>query len=371
MARKPKGIFRGRSNSRREGEQRLSADVGERALETLAEVLAILGRHSFAIGDTSEETRRALFEEWSRHLTLRTPPPGEKAVEPGTAVRRSWAGVRHFVSRERQEEKSYVSRSTGDLRTALWAVVQGLGWTVIEIQAADDKLRDELQRFMGTVRDRSPDEIVREVWGLVDRLQDIVAERQKRHDSHMSKLGKQMRVMRAELAEARRSMETDSLTRLFNRRAFDGQLDRISALNTITGDVSCLAMIDIDHFKAVNDTHGHPAGDETLRQLGRCVATTFPRKTDFIARYGGEEFAVIFERDGLDDVRSILERLMDNVRVMRVAIEDSEIGITVSIGVAEQRPGEDGASWLARADRALYQAKDAGRDCIVEFGGDD
>jgi len=336
VARKPKGIFRGRSGDRRGDQRRLPADVGERALETLAEVLAILGRQAFAMGDLSEEARREEFEGWSRHLTLRQPPPGDKTVEPGKGVRRSWAGVRHFVSRQRQEEKAFVARSTGDLRTALWAVVQGLGWTVIEVQAADDKLRGELQRFMGTVRDRPPDDIVREVWTLVDRLQEIVAERQKRHDSHMSKLSKQMRVMRAELAEARRSMETDSLTQLFNRRAFDGQLERISALNTITGDVSCLAMIDIDHFKSVNDTHGHPAGDEVLRQLGRCIATTFPRKTDFIARYGGEEFAVIFERDGLDDVRPILERLMDNVRVMRIEFEERRVGVTVSIGVAEQ-----------------------------------
>jgi len=343
--------------------------VGERALETLAEVLSILGRHAFALGDESPEARRERFEGWSRHLTLRTPPPGEKALEPGEAVPRSWAGVRHFVGRERKEEEAYVDRSTGDLRTALWAVVQGLGWTVIEVQAADDELRDELQRFMGTVRDRPADDIVREVWGLVDRLQEIVAERQKRHESHMSELGKQMRVMRAELAEARRTMEIDPLTQLFNRRAFDGQLDRISALNTITGDVSCLAMIDIDHFKVVNDTHGHPAGDEVLRQLGRCIATTFPRKTDFIARYGGEEFAVIFERDGLDDVRAVLERLMDNVRVMRIGVGEVEIGITVSIGVAEQQPGEDGAGWLARADKALYEAKNAGRDRVAEAAG--
>ena len=374
MARRKKTLFRSRFRSRertdRGAEESLSGDVGERALETLAEVLTILGRHAFDLGDSPASERRTRFEGWSRHLTLRTPPPGEQRVEAGEITRRSWAGIRHFVTQQRQQEKEYVARSTGNLRTALWAAVQGLGGTVLDVQATDDKLRDELRQFMGTVRDSPPEEVMRETRGLVDRLQDIVAQRQGRQKTRMRKLSEQMRSMRAELTEARRSMESDPLTRLFNRGAFDSQLERISALNTITGDVSCLGMIDIDHFKVVNDTHGHPAGDEVLRQLGRCLATTFPRKTDFIARYGGEEFAIIFERDSLADILPLAEKLLENVREMTVEVDDAVIGVTVSVGLAEQHPGEDGASWLERADRALYRAKDAGRDQVAESDGE-
>jgi len=366
VARRKKSLFRGKERRPVKDEVSLPGGVGERALETLAEVLAILGRHAFALEDVSAARRRDQFEGWSKHLTLRTPPPGEKRVEAGELTSRSWAGIRHFVSQQRQQEKDHFSRSTGNLRTALWAVVQGLGWTVLDVQASDDKLRDELQRFMSTVRASPPEDVVRETWGLVDRLQDIVAQRQGRQKTHLRKLSEQMRIMRDELTEARRSMESDALTRLFNRRAFDGQLERIAALNTITGDISTLAMVDIDHFKVVNDTYGHPAGDEVLRQLGRCLSTTFPRKTDFIARYGGEEFVIVFERDSLKEVRPLADRLLDNVRELTVEVDDEVIGVTVSVGLAEQRAGEAAAAWLERADKALYRAKDEGRDRMVE-----
>ncbi len=363
------GGDRGRERRKERGDgERLSRREGERALETLSDVLASLGRHAFDLEEQTGEARRELFEGWSRHVALRVPAPGDDPVDDAEPVPRDWAGVRHFVSRQRQAERSHVARSTGNLRAALWAVVQGLSWTVLEAQASDGKLREEMQRFLGTVREAPPDDIVREVWSLVDRMQAIVAERQDRQNQHLNQLGEQMRIMRSELASARRSMESDPLTRLFNRRAFDEQLERLAALNTISGDASTLVMVDIDHFKKVNDEHGHPAGDEVLRQLSRCLVNAFPRRTDFIARYGGEEFVVLFERDPLDQVRPLLERLLASVRAMEVEVDDRRISITISAGAAEQSPGEEHIDWLKRADDALYRAKRGGRDQVAEAG---
>jgi diguanylate cyclase len=347
---------------------RLPRRDGARALETLSDVLVSLGRHAFDIEESTAEERRELFEGWSRHVALRVPAPGDEPRADGGPARRNWAGVRHFVSRQRQAERSHVAASTGSLRAALWAVVQGLSWTVLEAQASDEKLRGELQRFLGEVREAPPEHIVKQVWSLVDRMQEIVAERQDRQNKHLNQLGEQMRIMRSELTAARRSMESDPLTRLFNRRAFDEQLERLAALNTISGDASTLVMVDIDHFKQVNDRHGHPAGDEVLRQLSRCLVNTFPRRTDFIARYGGEEFVVLFERDPLDQVRPLLQRLLEAVREMEVTVDDEVIRITISAGAAEQSPGEEHGSWLKRADDALYRAKRGGRDQVAEAG---
>jgi len=370
VARGIKGLFGGKKAQRGEAESRskvrLSPKDGARALETLGSVLRSLGRHAFDLDEETAQQRREEYEAWSRHVVLRKAAPGEDRAESGEAVQRNWAGVRHFVSQQRQAEKAFVDQSTGNLRTALWAVVQGLGWAVIEYQATDDRLRNEMQGFLVKVRESSPEEIVSEVRVLVDDLQEIVAQRQEKQKGRLSKLSEQMRIMREELATARRNMETDALTRMYNRGAFDAQLERVSALNTISGDRSCLAMIDVDHFKKVNDRHGHPGGDEVLRQLGRCLAVNLPRRTDFIARYGGEEFAVIFERDSLEDLRPVIERLMNAVRDLRVTFEEREIQITVSIGLAEQRAAELPGPWLKRADAALYRAKAEGRDRVVE-----
>lgn len=348
------------------GKTRVSAKEGARALETLGAVLRSLGHHSFDLEEEDAAQRRARFDAWAKHVVLRRPMPGEERVERGAAVERNWAGVRHFVSQQRQAEKAFVDQSTGNLRAALWAAVQGLGWAVIDYQATDDRLRGEMQSFLSKIRESPPEEIVSEVRVFVDDLQQIVAQRQDRQRLHLTQISDQMRVMRAELASARRDMETDPLTRMFNRGAFDAQLVRVATLNSLSGDTCCLAMIDIDHFKKVNDRYGHLGGDEVLRQLGRCLAVTLPRRTDFIARYGGEEFAVIFERDALSELRPLLVRLMDAVRAMRVEFEDDVIQITVSIGVAELSPRESHEEWLKRADDALYVAKDAGRDRVEE-----
>ena len=121
-------------------------------------------------------------------------------------------------------------------------------------------------------------------------------------------------------------------------------------------------MVDVDHFKHINDTYGHPAGDAVLQELANRLVSTFPRKTDFIARYGGEEFCILLHNAGNELSQRLGERLLHSVRAEEFHYQDTRIPVTVSIGIAELSPGETVASWVARADRALYRAKDSGRD---------
>ena len=108
------------------------------------------------------------------------------------------------------------------------------------------------------------------------------------------------------------------------------------------------------------------AGDAVLRQLADRLVSTFLRKNDFIARYGGEELVVLLQWDGLDVCQRIGQRLLDAVREKPFEHEGAEIWVTVSVGVAELIPGETAASWVERADRAMYQAKESGRDRMCE-----
>lgn len=144
---------------------------------------------------------------------------------------------------------------------------------------------------------------------------------------------------------------TDALTGLPNRRAFDGQLDRELARAERTGVSVCVGMLDLDHFKTFNDTHGHAGGDRLLREAGASWNETL-RGSDILARHGGDEFTLLLpdchEADGL----ALVERL-------RAATPP---GQTVSTGVAEWDGEETAAELLARADAALYRAKAEGRD---------
>jgi diguanylate cyclase (GGDEF)-like protein len=159
---------------------------------------------------------------------------------------------------------------------------------------------------------------------------------------------------------------TDGLTGLVNRRGFDEQLEiewhRAERLKTPLG----LAMADIDHFKVYNDTYGHLAGDECLRRIGATIAASVRPGVDIAARYGGEEFALILPGSDADGTYSAGERLRTAVAALREG--DGTRGLaTISIGVISvvPVPGQHAAAALERADRALYRAKDAGRNCVV------
>ena len=145
--------------------------------------------------------------------------------------------------------------------------------------------------------------------------------------------------------------DTDPLTGLANRRTFNRAIDA-------TGPGDALVMIDLDHFKAVNDAHGHAVGDEVLRTLSACL-TEVARDEDCVARFGGEEFAAILPRAGAAGVRSFLARLRE-----RWASTDPLT--TFSVGYAVRGPGEAAMLTLGRADRALYDAKDRERGTDVE-----
>ncbi|MCJ8142448.1 sensor domain-containing diguanylate cyclase [Ancylobacter sp. A5.8] len=157
----------------------------------------------------------------------------------------------------------------------------------------------------------------------------------------------------------------DALTGLANRRGFDEALERAVVRCRRTSEPLSLAMIDIDHFKVVNDTLGHPAGDEALRRLATTLPHAFRRTDDVIARYGGEEFAVIFPSGTEEAAREAGERLRAELKA--VAIPHPTRGIvTVSVGIATQIGGDLAAETLiADADAALYAAKRQGRDRVL------
>ncbi len=156
------------------------------------------------------------------------------------------------------------------------------------------------------------------------------------------------------IAEVRTLAASDALTGLPNRRALDDQLPREMARSLRAGTALCLAIIDIDHFKAYNDAHGHLAGDEVLRECAKAWDGAL-RGEDTILRFGGEEFLVVLPNCGPDDAADILERL-------RAATPE---GQTCSGGLAVWRPGESVDDLVARADKALYEAKESGRDRLV------
>jgi diguanylate cyclase (GGDEF)-like protein len=159
--------------------------------------------------------------------------------------------------------------------------------------------------------------------------------------------------MRSQFLEMRTMAYTDTLTGLLNRRAMNAYLE--AAQSNDQG--FCVLAIDIDQFKRVNDTFGHPVGDQALREMALTLESHI-RKTDQIARWGGEEFLVLTLGANLVQAQQLADRLLEAVRAANIA----GLGLTVSIGISERRANSTLETMLSMADAALYQAKSAGRN---------
>ncbi len=172
--------------------------------------------------------------------------------------------------------------------------------------------------------------------------------------------------LRDRMLELDRMASTDPLTGLYNRRFFFQRMEEELARANRTDNPLCLAFLDIDHFKQINDTHGHQAGDEILQQISQ-IMTHLLRRSDVLGRIGGEEFLILLpDTDGKGGVR-ISERLRQRVEDAKFIFGETEIPVTISIGVYfATDPLVLGVDELVlRADSALYEAKEAGRNRII------
>ena len=162
---------------------------------------------------------------------------------------------------------------------------------------------------------------------------------------------------------------TDSLTGLFNRRRFAEVVRReFVVTRRYKNDLSCI-MVDLDHFKRVNDTHGHAAGDTVLQEVALVLGQNL-REVDVAARYGGEEFALLLPHTSKHNALIVAERVQQRVRALEPMLDGQRVAITASFGVSDVKDVGDSGNWedlIRTADVALYQAKRSGRDRIVLY----
>jgi diguanylate cyclase len=190
----------------------------------------------------------------------------------------------------------------------------------------------------------------------VDTLQQQVSASQQEIDR-----------LRAELHRTREEAALCPLTRVLNRKGFDDQLKVMLAKAADSPKPGCLVMVDVDHFKQVNDTYGHVLGDRVLAGLGELLRQVAAESGATAARYGGEEFALLLPSCGLGAAVKLAEVLRERTKAMRIRHRsaDKPLSVTVSAGVAELCATDDAASVVARADGALYQSKRQGRDRVT------
>lgn len=179
---------------------------------------------------------------------------------------------------------------------------------------------------------------------------------------------REIETLQVDLVRARDEALLDPLTRILNRKGFDQQLTELLRLPLKPNRLHGLIMLDIDHFKNVNDTYGHVMGDRVIQAVGEVLRHCACDQVHAVARYGGEEFAILLANATLAESVRLAEFVCQQVRAMKVRdrrTQDVILTVSISAGVASLQAGDDASALIERADAALYRSKQAGRDRVT------
>ncbi len=303
----------------------------------------------------------------------------------GTLIERG-ARLVNRMRRQLQQEKYELSGFLGQLTGALSELDRFLDQdceSLEEARASGQALREavsgDTDRLQAQLAD--PGDIERleaAVRHHVERIRQHMEEHHERErdrleaaESRNRQLRERLEHMESESEELRETLRQsqirllrDPLTEIHNRLAFDERLRQELARWKRTGSPFSLAVIDIDHFKRINDEYGHKAGDKALRIVARQLAGSV-RETDFLARYGGEEFVLLMPETPAEAAEGVAEKLRQGIADTAFRYARNPLAVTVSCGVTGIQPEDDEESVFARADEALYAAKGAGRNRVI------
>jgi len=253
------------------------------------------------------------------------------------------------------------------LMTKLEHSIQDFGQTTVAAKSAASDYNSALEQHVNELEQVSKAGVVITELANIARL---MLDRTRVIEKEMSRSEMQTRSLQRSLEEARRSAEMDHLTGLPNRRAFESVLERETAAAVEAQEPLCVAICDIDHFKRVNDTHGHEAGDRVIRAVAQTLAK-ISNEHCHVARHGGEEFVVLFRGKTIEEAWQVLDEAREAMAERRLVNRATDIPfgrITFSGGIADVLSHTAPRDAMKAADDALYAAKAAGRNLIVKAG---
>ncbi len=279
---------------------------------------------------------------------LRQPSPGSAGSVANTD------GLRDSIMKELMEQQNQKVQEMDEQMRKLQDLVGSVGANVGQHNSSVQAINAELAHAAHGDTSELQDALLSTVSKVTQANESLQAQLQEAE----AKLVEQQKALEKQMAQAR----TDALTGALNRRAFDDELGRRVAEYHRYRTPVTLMMGDIDYFKKFNDTHGHQAGDQVLKETSKALSKAM-RDVDLVCRYGGEEFAIIMPATELTGGGLGAERARLAIEAVTLMFEEQQLHVTMSCGVASAITGEDPSSLVKRADEALYASKRAGRNC--------
>ncbi|MBU6366658.1 MAG: GGDEF domain-containing protein [Gemmatimonadetes bacterium] len=330
------------------------------ALDALGRVLQAYQEWGFDTAERSADTVGKLCGRFRDHLLEGRPLNDEplQAVVPPEA--RRYAAIAEFLWQQRRDEKVFVEAALADLRDALWACVNRVQAAVASDVKADAATGEQVQRVHHAINRLETGSVKQEVLQAINNMEEIARERRSQQMTQYGALAARIDQLGSQLETLKKENETDPLTGLGNRKRFDSALARAMQTSLLGRQPLTLVMMDMDGLKGINDSFGHPAGDEAIKAFADCLSRVFLRNTDILCRLGGDEFAAILPNTEARVVARMADRLITQVAETALALAP-RARIGASMGYSGMQAGESPEQWVARTDAALYQAKAAGK----------
>jgi len=333
--------------------------------EALAAVLKPLsnevGRTAIVGDDVDRRFRlelEELIEDMSTGMTPHLAGRAVVAVEPGL---KEWFGRREATYKAREDE--------------LGGVITSMGKALKALQGDDEEFMGGLEANLAHLTQAADSVQVRHVSARLQQILEVTSEQaveeREARDKRLSQLSGMVRGLHEQLDAAKIQLQEDALTGLYNRGTFDARLAAEIHKCKLTPYRFSLIMIDLDHFKAVNDTHGHVSGDRVLQACAEAIKAIVMSTDDFCARYGGEEMAIIVSDSDMDNGLRVAEAVRARIAGMEIQTGNALHIQTASFGVAEGCDEDTPVDVIERADAALYAAKESGRNKVCVAGYDE
>lgn len=330
---------------------------GTIVLDALGGVLAAIARFPIDLPHRSADATSKEMTAWQRHATLGLAMDSDAHGASVGITERDWKGLVRAVADLQRDEQASVEALVSELRAALWSCVSAVHEAVRIDDSAEATTGTHLALVKRAVSGSQMSTIKDDVLSAVSEIDRALRERREEQQRQYKTLATSLDALGRQLEEARKESETDPLTGVGNRKHFDLMATRAVQLFSLSRAPVSMLMIDLNKLKVINDSYGHPAGDAAIVSVSKALWRVFLRQSDVICRYGGDEFAVILNGCDMVVAQTLAKRLVEAVRILPPPSPLMEFALGASVGIAQLAPGEDVTQWVARADRAMYQAK--------------
>ena len=320
---------------------------------TLLYIIDTYNKHLFDIEKHSIRKVREKLDTMSKSLVESNDP---KQLE------KTLFEIRQFFSSYRIDEYSYIQNTFDDFKRIVWDFADQLSEDLQFESNKEKQMGTHLKDLKEAVEANSIEQLRLKSRDFINSYVEYQSQKNEMRNKRVTSAKKNLETIKKQLLVATDNLNKDHLTGASNRKAFEEYAAKLMQMSSIQKAPLSVIALDIDHFKKINDNYGHDVGDFVLKECVRILNSVFFKEEEMVARVGGEEFIIVLPNHSIEQTVARAEALQAIVRNEAFVIGDHAVKFTVSMGIAQKYEAEVMADWLKRADTALYNSKNTGRN---------